>query len=80
MDNQTSPDQTEQTTDAPAAAITVVDLQSLKACVEMACQRGAFRADEMTKIGELYDKLSAFLNIIKIQSPAQPQSENPQGE
>jgi hypothetical protein len=44
--------------------ITINDLIVIKELVDVACSRGAFRADEMTSIGEVYDKLTAFLNTV----------------
>lgn len=44
--------------------ITVQDLASIQSCIDVACQRGAFRANEMAAIGTLYDKLANFLQAI----------------
>lgn len=41
--------------------LTIVDLQNLKSIVEVAAKRGAFAANEMTAVGSVFDKLSAFL-------------------
>ena len=40
------------------------DLRGVKTCVEIACQRGAYRADEMKIIGTIYDKLASFLSAV----------------
>jgi hypothetical protein len=45
--------------------ITVQDLAGLQSVIEAACQRGAFRANEMKTVGELYDRLAAFLKAIQ---------------
>jgi hypothetical protein len=50
--------------------LTIADLASLHALVDAACTRGAFRAAEMTRVGETYDKLSRFLEASKQQDPA----------
>lgn len=66
--------------------ITVTDLITLRNIVDLACTRGAFRANEMTQVGETYDKLAKFLDEIIEQAQAQNQSESgaesdqPQGE
>ena len=45
--------------------ITVQDLAGLQNVIEAACQRGAFRANEMKAVGELYNRLVAFLTAIQ---------------
>ena len=47
--------------------LTIADLASLHALIDAACTRGAFRAAEMTRVGETYDKLSRFLEASKQQ-------------
>lgn len=42
-------------------SLTVADMASLKNVLEAACNRGAFKANEMSTVGQLYDKLSAFV-------------------
>jgi hypothetical protein len=42
--------------------ITVADLALLKNLVEVASSRGAFKADELSTVGQVYDKLNIFLN------------------
>lgn len=52
----------EQETQKPAnPELTIVDLQNLKSIVEVAAKRGAFAANEMSAVGSVFDKLSAFL-------------------
>ena len=51
--------------------ITISDLDALKNLINVACGRGAFRADEMTQIGTLYDKLDTFLTVTVAQAEAQ---------
>ena len=41
--------------------ITVTDLALLKSLVEVASTRGAFKADELSTVGQVYDKLNQFL-------------------
>jgi hypothetical protein len=53
MENNTTPLQ-----------ITINDLILIKELVEVACSRGAFRANEMTSVGEVYDRLTVFLNTV----------------
>ena len=49
------------------AQLTIADLASIHALIDAACTRGAFRAAEMTRVGETYDKLSRFLEASKQQ-------------
>jgi hypothetical protein len=39
------------------------DLRILREIVSQCSQRGAFRAEEFTTIGNVYDKLTAFLEM-----------------
>jgi hypothetical protein len=59
--------------------ITVADLNLLKNIIDLASARGAFRAGEMTQIGEVYDKLTAFLDAVVAQAQAQ-ETEVPNAE
>lgn len=53
--------------------LTLADLASLKNIIEAASARGVFRANELRAVGEVYDKLSAFLAQTTQQaSAAQP--------
>jgi len=51
--------------------ITVADLNLLKNIFDLAATRGAFHANEMKEIGEVYNKLSAFLEAVVAQAQAQ---------
>jgi hypothetical protein len=44
------------------ASLTLADMASLKNLIEAATARGAFRANEMSTVGGIYDKLRCFLN------------------
>ena len=59
--------------------ITISDLAKIKELIDLACARGAFRGDEMTSVGEVYDKLTGFLNtvIAAAQAEATQQGELP---
>lgn len=51
--------------------ITVADLNLLKNIIDLASTRGAFRAAEMKEVGEVYNKLTAFLEAVVAQAQAQ---------
>jgi len=44
--------------------ITIQDLIMIKDLIDVACSRGAFKADEMSSVGQTYDKLTGFLNSV----------------
>jgi hypothetical protein len=52
--------------------LTVQDLQNLRAIIDVASQRGAFRAVEMAAVGAAFNKLNDFLNAV---APAQSADE-----
>ena len=67
--------------DDNAKNLSISDLAVLKNCIDIACSRGAFRAPEMQSVGAVYDKLSAFLQVVVSQAEAAEQAQaNPQGE
>lgn len=63
----------QEQTQAPAPELSVSDLQNIKTVVEVAVRRGAFGAAEMSSVGAVYDKLSAFLAAVAPQ-PAPEES------
>ncbi len=60
--------------------LTVADMASLKAIIEAANSRGAFKATELTTVGMLYDKLAYFVEQSQAQLQAQAQTQSVQGE
>ena len=58
--------------------LTVTDMASLHALLELASQRGAFRANELSQVGAVYDKLSAFLSAVQAQADAAAEQTPPQ--
>ena len=59
--------------------ITVTDLIAIRNALNLAAERGAFKAEEMLDIGTIYSKLNSFLEAIVAQA-TQEQSTQPQGE
>lgn len=43
------------------AGLNIQDLISLLSIVDVASRRGAFRAEELSSVGNVYDKVSEFL-------------------
>ena len=60
--------------------ITVADLNLLKNIIDLASTRGAFRANEMKQVGEVYEKLTAFLEAVVAQAAAQEAAPADAGE
>ena len=57
--------------------LTITDLASVHSLLDAACSRGAFKASEMSQVGQLYDKLSAFLKALQDEAS---RHEQPAGE
>jgi hypothetical protein len=79
MSDQTTEQTTEQTVateEVANTASTSLQLSDILLCaqvVQLASQRGAFRAEEFTQVGQLYDRLVAFLKesgALQKQEPA----------
>jgi len=63
---------TEQPTPPPGDSnITINDMIVLKNMVEICSARGAFKADEMSTVGGVYNKLADFIKSVM---PAQPEA------
>ena len=62
------------------AQLTIADLASLHSLIDAACTRGAFKATEMSRVGEIYDKLSRFLDAASQQAQEQAEQAPPQGD
>lgn len=64
--------------------ISISDLVAIRNIMNVAAERGAFKAEEMLDVGTIYTKLNNFLEAVIAQSQAQEQSadfaEQPQGE
>ena len=63
-----------ESTETQAPGLSINDLAVLKSTVEVAANRGAFRAEEMATVGATYNKLAAFVNA------AMPKSETEEQE
>lgn len=46
------------------ADLNISDLVALKSIIEIASQRGAFKAGELEAVGKTYNKLSVFLDSV----------------
>jgi hypothetical protein len=50
----------------------ITDLQNLRAIVDLSAKRGTFTGAEMSSVGQVFDRLNAFLNAVAPQQPATP--------
>lgn len=72
-----------KTTEPQGTELTINDLGAIKSIIDVASQRGAFKPNEMTTVGQVYTKLEAFLNAVQAQQAAQEgaaPAEEPKGE
>ena len=61
--------------------LTIDDLVVIRDIINIASERGAFRANELSAVGTTFDKLSRFLDSAKQQfETQQTDSAVPQGE
>jgi hypothetical protein len=62
------------------AQLTIADLASIHTLIDAACTRGAFKAPEMSRVGEIYYKLSRFLDAAAQQAQEQTEQAPPHGD
>ena len=66
--------QPEQAQEQQAQPLTVQDLITLKSAIELGSQRGAWRANELTAVGSVYERLSLF--VASLLPKEEPKEEN----
>jgi hypothetical protein len=54
--------------------ITIADLDTVRTVIDLASSRGAFRAGELQQVGELYNKLTNFLQAAAATLPQSDES------
>lgn len=57
-------EQAPATEDKGAGDLNISDLLALRSIVEVATQRGAFKANELEAVGKTYNKLTQFLESV----------------
>jgi len=55
----------------PGTDLNIQDLSAMKAIIDVASTRGAFKPAEMQMVGQTYNKLTAFLDAVAKQAEAQ---------
>ena len=58
------------TENTQANELNIQDLALARAVIELATERGTFKANEMANVGALYNKLDAFLKEVEAQAKA----------
>ena len=81
--SQTPAAPTEAPASAPAAGgqgdLTVQDLNTLRTVIDIATQRGAFKANELQAVGTTYNKLDMFLQQVQKAQQDQNAPATPEG-
>jgi hypothetical protein len=57
--------------------VTLADLDLIRQIIDLAATRGAFKGPELSDVGAVYNKLSAFLDLALAQAKAEQESANP---
>lgn len=57
-------EQTAPATEAAGPELNINDLNAIKSIIDVATQRGAFKAGELEAVGKVYNRLSTFLDSV----------------
>jgi hypothetical protein len=57
--------------------INLADLDLIRQIIDLAATRGAFKGPELSDVGRVYNKLSAFLDLATAQAQAEQEAANP---
>jgi hypothetical protein len=72
---------TPEAAEQQAPNLSLQDLLLVAQIIQVSTQRGAFKAEELSNIGGLYDRLIAFLNATgAIKQPDAEQADGTQGQ
>jgi hypothetical protein len=77
MSDQTTDTTAVDTTSAPAVQLQLQDILAAAQCIQLASSRGAFKTEEFTQVGGIYERLVGFLQASGALQPAQPAGETP---
>ena len=69
-ENKTEAPETVDSAEVPVS-LTVQDLVGIRNIIDVASQRGAFKANEFSAVGDAYNKLSTFIDAITPAAPAE---------
>ena len=60
--------------------LTIADLAGIRNIIDLACQRGAVRGEEMKNVGLLFERLTNFIIGAQEAAEAQAQAQAPDAE
>ena len=67
--------ETEVTQESSKPELNLNDLAAIRNLIEVVTQRGAFKANELSSVGVLFDKINAFLEAAQAAQPKTPEGE-----
>lgn len=73
MTDEVKQEQAQQAEAPKAPELTINDLAALRTIIDVATQRGAFKAAEMESVGRIFNRLNVFLESV---TPKQEGQEN----
>ena len=65
-----APEAAPQEAQQPGVDLNISDLVALKSIIEVASQRGAFKAAELEAVGKTFNKLNTFLESVAAKKEA----------
>lgn len=71
---------TEETQQTEQPSVSIGDIMVLKQIVEVATARGALRANELTQVGAVYDRVSAWVDSVVPTAEVASDENTDQGE
>jgi hypothetical protein len=54
----------QETTKAEGPDLNITDLAAIRSIIDVASQRGAFKAGELEAVGKIYNKLNGFIESV----------------
>ena len=69
IDAQSQTEAASASSDAPPPTLNLADLQNLLLVVGVACKRGAVQPNEMKTVGEVYERVDAYVKYAVSQQP-----------
>lgn len=72
---EVAPQEAPEAVEAPQAELSIQDLIAVRNIIDIASQRGAFRAGELEPVGKAYNKLNTFLEAVIPKQEAAPATE-----
>lgn len=67
---------TEETSNEPQVQLSIHDLQVVREIISLCSARGAFKAQELSTVGAVFNKLDAFLKAIEEQQAGETEEES----